>query len=194
LKTLTKRMAAASKLAPKNFSLKNFSYAFRNERGAFDLPSILVGVLVVAVMALGVMAVVFGIIPFSQDKSAQQSLAAVSTAEGTYYGQSTDSTFTTASAYNGSIYSGLKDLQTQKLLGADVTSVAVTGGTGGWVAVTKSDSGQWFWATSAQPTPAKFTPTTAADSLTVGLGKAVTDAAALLAEKKVTLGTINADG
>jgi len=54
----------------------------RSVAGAFDLPSILVGVVVVAILAAGILAAVFGVIPFSQDNSATQDLDTVRTAEG----------------------------------------------------------------------------------------------------------------
>lgn len=60
----------------------------RNERGAFDLPSILIGVVVVAVLTAGVLAAVFGAIPFAQEEGAKQDLASVRTAEGTQLAQS----------------------------------------------------------------------------------------------------------
>ena len=56
--------------------------ALRSARGAFDLPSILVGVVVVGVLTAGVLASIFGVIPFAQDNGARQDLAAVRTAEG----------------------------------------------------------------------------------------------------------------
>jgi hypothetical protein len=52
------------------------------EDGAFDLPSILVGVVTVGILTAGVLASIFGIIPYAQDKGAQQDAAAVRTAEG----------------------------------------------------------------------------------------------------------------
>lgn len=76
--------------------------SLRSVRGAFDLPSILVGVLVVAVMSLGVMAVVFGVIPFSQDRGAQQDLTAHRTAQGaarTQVGKFLDSAGLAGSGY-----------------------------------------------------------------------------------------------
>lgn len=54
----------------------------QSTRGAFDLPSILVGVVVVGVLTAGVLAAIFAAIPFSQDKAAQQDLSAVNTAQG----------------------------------------------------------------------------------------------------------------
>ncbi len=53
-----------------------------SERGAFDLPSIITGVVVVGVLTAGVLASVFGVIPFAQDNGAKQDLSAVRTAQG----------------------------------------------------------------------------------------------------------------
>lgn len=54
----------------------------RSAAGAFDLPSIITGVVVVGVLTAGVLATIFGIIPFAQENGAKQDLAAVRTAEG----------------------------------------------------------------------------------------------------------------
>lgn len=54
----------------------------RSARGAFDLPSIMVGVVAVAILTVGVLAAVFGVIPAAQDHAARQELASVRTAEG----------------------------------------------------------------------------------------------------------------
>jgi hypothetical protein len=56
--------------------------ALRSVSGAFDLPSIIVGVVVVGILAAGVLAAVFGVIPFAQDNAAKQDLDSVRTAEG----------------------------------------------------------------------------------------------------------------
>lgn len=53
-----------------------------SQSGAFDLPSILVGVVVVGILTAGVLAAVFGVIPFAQDSGARQDLDATRTAQG----------------------------------------------------------------------------------------------------------------
>lgn len=58
---------------------------WKNQSGAFDLPSILVGVVVVGILTAGVFAAIFGVIPFAQDRAAKQDLASVSTAQGAAY-------------------------------------------------------------------------------------------------------------
>lgn len=60
----------------------NIRKILRSAAGAFDLPSILVGVVVVGILTAGVLAAVFGVIPFTQDNAARQDLDSVRTAEG----------------------------------------------------------------------------------------------------------------
>lgn len=55
--------------------------ALRNERGAFDLPSILVGGVVIGILTAGVLGSIFGVIPWAQDTSAKSSLNSVNMAE-----------------------------------------------------------------------------------------------------------------
>ncbi|HEX9228328.1 MAG TPA: hypothetical protein VF885_17125, partial [Arthrobacter sp.] len=156
MKTLKTRVAAARRRARSNLSL-----AFRNENGAFDLPSILVGVLVVAVMALGVMAVVFGIIPFAQDKSAEQNLAAINTAQGTYFSQSTSYPGNTTNTYAtlAKLAAAPADLLGDDLALANpetataANKVIVKAGKFHWYAVTRSDSGKFMAVSDTNPVP-----------------------------------------
>ncbi|GAA4034912.1 hypothetical protein GCM10023063_18960 [Arthrobacter methylotrophus] len=60
----------------------NIKASLRGVAGAFDLPSILVGVVVVGILTAGVLASIFGVIPFAQDNAAKQDAAAARTAEG----------------------------------------------------------------------------------------------------------------
>lgn len=73
---------------PRNASLRTgppwgtrASRLLRSARGAFDLPSIITGVVIVGILAAGVLAAIFGVIPFAQENGAKQDLAAVRTAE-----------------------------------------------------------------------------------------------------------------
>lgn len=61
--------------------------SLRNERGAFDLPSILIGVVVIGVLTAGVLAAIFGAIPFAQEDGAKQDLASIRTAQGVQLAQ-----------------------------------------------------------------------------------------------------------
>lgn len=127
------------------------SDAFKNEAGAFDLPSILVGVVVVGVLTAGVLASIFGVIPFAQDKGAEQNLGAVTTAQGVYKAQgSNDGTVQPGTTFAAD----LGTIQAEKLVGADVKDVYVAGDQDSWAALTKSQSGKWFQVTSENTTPA----------------------------------------
>lgn len=118
-------------------------------RGAFDLPSILTGVLVVSVMALGVMAVVFGFIPFSQDKAAGQDLAAVTTAQG-------------VSKVKSGRYMSLGSLRNAGYITPGETLAVATDPAGTcFVSVSRSHSGQTYIATDQSPTPVKLVGTPA---------------------------------
>jgi Leucine-rich repeat (LRR) protein/type II secretory pathway pseudopilin PulG len=81
-------------------SSRKASAGLNNEAGAFDLPSILVGVTVVGVLTAGVLASVFGVIPYAQDAGAKQDLSAVRTAQGTAKAQK--GAFLNQSALSGS--------------------------------------------------------------------------------------------
>ena len=146
----------------------------KKQSGAFDLPSVLIGVAVVAILAIGVMATIFGIVPYAQNKAAEQNLSAVVTAQGTYYAQYADTT---------SQYTNLAGLQAVELLGNDIKTdtVAVVGDQDQWAIATVSASGQAYIATNDKPTPAKYGTTkktaagatgrmTLADSLAYAVG------------------------
>lgn len=123
--------------------------AFRNEHGAFDLPSILVGVAVVAVLAAGVLAAIFGVIPFAQDKGAQQDLDAVKTAEGVSKAQ--DGRFETSQVLIDRGYLSSP---------GNVAATANDSGTC-YVSVARSGSGNVYMSTSQNPTPLLLTDSTA---------------------------------
>jgi type II secretory pathway pseudopilin PulG len=143
--------------------------AFKNEAGAFDLPSILVGVVVVGVLTAGVLASIFGVIPFAQDKGAQQDLGAITTAQGVYKAQTTE----------GKSYGAdLAALQDANLVGSGITNIAAAGTAGQWAAASKSNSGKFFVVTSTNTTPEDVTNMDF-DSATTGIQKPATVAEAL---------------
>ena len=120
----------------------------RSQSGAFDLPSILIGVAVVAILAVGVMAAVFGVIPWAQDRAAQQDLAAVSTAQGTAY------------AHGGS-FAGKDALVSAGWLGQGTPAALDTKTDADgkcYVAVTKSRAGTRYIVSSDKPDPRPAAP------------------------------------
>lgn len=129
--TRIKTSTAAAKL--------RLSDAFKNEGGAFDLPSVIVGVVVVAILMVGVLASIFGVIPFAQDHGAKQDLGAITTAQGVYKAQITE---------GGSYATDLAAIKAKDLIGQDVNSIAVAGSAGEWAATSKSGSGKFYVVTS----------------------------------------------
>jgi len=75
----TKIAARVSEIRSKGFR------ATVAEHGVIDLASIMVGVIIVGILSAGIVATVFALIPFTQDKAAEQALSAVSTAESVQY-------------------------------------------------------------------------------------------------------------
>lgn len=118
----------------------------RSARGAFDLPSILVGVVVVGVLTAGVLAAVFGVIPFAQDNGAKQDLSAINTAQGVH------------KATKGKFVDDVS-LKAAELVGelpAEMT-VAATDGGGKYCASTQSKTGRFFTISSENTTPREGT-------------------------------------
>lgn len=119
--------------------------ALSGSRGAFDLPSILVGVVTVGVLTAGVLASVFGVIPFAQDNGAKQDLDAVRTAQGV--AKAKDSGFM-ASA--GLVSAGYLPDVAKIAAGTDDAGSCYT-------AVALSGSGRMFYAESTAPSPMELT-------------------------------------
>lgn len=122
--------------------------ALRAEGGAFDLPSILVGVVVVGVLTAGVLASIFGVIPFSQNHSAKQDIGAVTSAQGV------------SKAQNG-VYETAAQLTARNLLPVlnplKVDTKPTVGG--GWATAAKADTGRVFLSTNTNPEPLDVTGT-----------------------------------
>lgn len=131
--------------------------ALHSRAGAFDLPSILVGVVVVGVLTAGVLASVFEVIPFAQDGGAKQDLAALTTAEGV--AKAKDSRFASTAGLTAAGY-----------LGTGTAGLAAATDSGGtcFVGVAKSGSGKVYAASSTTTTPFELTPTTVTGCISTG--------------------------
>lgn len=70
---------------PRRFSIATLTKTLADARGAIDLASIMVGVLVIGIIGAVIAATVFAVVPWSQDEAAKQSLGAVQTAQSTGY-------------------------------------------------------------------------------------------------------------
>lgn len=122
--------------------------AFRNEDGAFDLPSILVGVVVVGILTVGVLAAIFGVIPFAQDKGAQQDLDGMRTAEGV--AKARDGKFLPAAELATKGY-----LPVSEKLASDTDAAGSC-----YLGVSLSGSGKLLVSSSSAPAPAELLATT----------------------------------
>ena len=120
-----------------------------SDAGAFDLPSILVGVVVVGVLTAGVLASVFGVIPFAQDSGAKQDLAALTTAEG-------------VTKVRGDRFSPSSELIEKGYLSASATALAADTDPAGscFVGVAKSESGKVYASSNSTTDPFELTSST----------------------------------
>ena len=140
--------------------------ALRSPYGAIDLASIMVGVLVIGIIGGVIAATVFAVIPWSQDEAAKGALDSVRTAESVQFAMSTGA--------GQGIY-----LDVDSLVGGnwlqDTEKVAISTDGDSYVALTRSDSGQYFAITSANPaTVVEITDLAAADTLAATNGAAGT--------------------
>ena len=69
---------------------KDLSNAFRNEQGAIDLASIMVGIIVIGLIGGVIAATVFAVIPWAQDNAAKQQLDSVVAAQAAFAGLEAD--------------------------------------------------------------------------------------------------------
>jgi type II secretory pathway pseudopilin PulG len=170
-------MTAFSRIEASNSAAKlRVADAFKNEAGAFDLPSILVGVVVVGVLTAGVLASIFGVIPFAQDKGAQQDLASITTAEGVYKAQSNGYTNLAGLQAPGDAAKGTAGNLVSGSLAEPKISVKSTS-VGDFAAATKSGSGKIFYITDQNTNPTEITAAAAAADATLSAdAKAAVDA------------------
>ena len=122
----------------------------RNSSGAFDLPSIITGVIVVGILAAGVLAAIFGVIPYAQDNGAKQDLSAIRTAEGV--AKAKDNRFMG--------HAGLLDVGYLQESSTKTTKVMADDKGACYVALAKSGTGTIFYSTSERPDPEVLTAET----------------------------------
>lgn len=121
--------------------------AVRNQSGAFDLPSILVGVVVVGIMTAGVLAAIFGVIPWTQTRAVKQDLTSVNTAQGVAYAKDGGFQSKVGLVDAGLLSSGLpEDLD---IRGADDGEC--------YVAVGVASSGEKFIISNSETSPRELT-------------------------------------
>ena len=120
--------------------------ALRGIRGALDVASVMVGVIVIGTIAGAAMGTFALVIPWSQDQAAQTSLQAVRTAERVVY------------TLEGQ-YLDFDDLVDADLVQPAPAVTVATGDDGHcWAAAIRSVSGNTFWADSAHETVQVYVP------------------------------------
>ena len=122
----------------------------RKSSGAFDLPSIITGVVVVGILAAGVLAAIFGVIPYTQNNGAKQDLSAIRTAEGV--ARAKDNRFMD--------HAGLIDTGYLQLASTEKTKVMADEKGTCYVALAKSGTGKVFYSTDTLTDPELFTADT----------------------------------
>jgi len=138
----------------------NVKEAFKNEAGAIDLASIMVGIIVIGLIGGVIAATVFAVIPWAQDNAAKQQLDSVVAAESAYLGLSADGVQANVPGSVINSYGTKANLASAGLLdlSANADALVFTNGGGtttpGYAAAVKSSSGNWFKIadTKTQPT------------------------------------------
>ena len=159
--------------AKSKMSNGNTKEAFKNEAGAIDLASIMVGIIVIGLIGGVIAATVFAVIPWAQDNAAKQQLDSVASAQSAYIGLSSDkgnarfggsfvSSGTLPEGGFGYIYTkgasvGADGVVTEKLFESSSDKLAIGrwgNGVGAhYGAAIKSQSGQTFYISDAKTQP-----------------------------------------
>ena len=164
----------------------NVKEAFKNEAGAIDLASIMVGIIVIGLIGGVIAATVFAVIPWAQDNAAKQQLDSIASAQNAYIGLSTETSTGTgtqarfggatitatlsggnttyAVAATGTKVVGADAFVSQKLFDGGTAKVVIgsfdVGSNAHYAAAAKSSSGKVFYITDTktQPTDHAKTP------------------------------------
>ena len=138
--------------------------AFKNEEGAIDLASIMVGIIVIGIIGGVIGATVFAVIPWAQDESAKQALDSVTTAQSAYRGFAVDSD-TSARRYGTAdeLYnftttdSDTKGLLQQNENNPDYIRILAGQEVSCFIATSESETGNLFYITDKTTKPLLYT-------------------------------------
>lgn len=132
---------------------------FRNEAGAIDLASVMVGIIVIGLIGGVIAATVFVVIPWAQDNAAKQQLESISSAQAAYKGLSSDPANLPVGVQPNS-YANSPELEAAKLLTSGITYCTAKTPDNGYVAYSKSASGKIFTSTDRKTKPEILTGNT----------------------------------
>ena len=143
-----------NKIRHKRDTFTSANNAFRNEKGAIDLASIMVGIIVIGLIGGVIAATVFAVIPWAQDNAAKQQLDSVVQAENAYFGLSAAIPSPLPEGSPTNSFSNSPQLDNANLLipGSRYCAVATDGGKH-FAGYSQSASGKIFWATDTRTKP-----------------------------------------
>lgn len=134
------------------------SGVFRNEDGAIDLASIMVGILVIGMIGGVISATVFAVIPWSQDNAAKQQMDSVVSAQSAYMGLSSTNPPALPAGHPANSYASSLQLEEAGLMKRGPKYCTTTTDAGkGYTAYTKSDAGKIWTASDKKTKPELFT-------------------------------------
>ena len=134
--------------------IKEQCRTLKNENGAIDLASIMVGVIVLGLIGGVVSATVFTVIPWSQDNAAKQQLDSIASAQSAYKGLSSGVPPEVSSGNPVNSYADSSVLETENLLTAGNNYCTVLEAEGqGYQAFTKSSTGKLWKITDDNTQP-----------------------------------------
>ena len=128
----------------------------RNEKGAIDLASIMVGVIVIGLIGGVISASIFTVIPWAQDNAAKQQLDSVVAAQSAYMGLSSGTPPVVPSGSPESSYGDSKTLSNAGLLSENTDYCAASTNDGkGYIAFSKSPTGNLWKVTDTNTSPTR---------------------------------------
>lgn len=131
-----------------------FRALFRNEKGAIDLASIMVGIIVIGLIGGVIATTVFVVIPWAQDRAAKQQVDSIVSAQSAYRGLSSGASPAIPAGLPANSYADSTDLAKAQLLQEGKTYCTTRTGEGnGFLAVAKSGSGKFFAAMDSRTQP-----------------------------------------
>ena len=131
---------------------------FRDEDGAIDLASIMVGVIVIGLIGGAIAATVFAVIPWSQDNAAKQQLDSIVQAENAYFGLSAANPSPLPAGTPANSFGKSTELETAKLLKTGQRYCATTpDDKKSYTGYSQSSSGKIFTVTDKNTKAIPFT-------------------------------------
>ena len=131
----------------------------RNEAGAIDLASIMVGVITLGLIGGVVATTVFAVIPWVQDRAAKQQVDSIVAAQSAYRGLASGVPPVVPEGHTPNSYADSKKLAQAGLLqeGATYCTTGTNDGNG-YLAVALSATGKYFAATDGRTEPQEISP------------------------------------